>query len=162
MAMDVKISCEDAGFKFRVCCLICNEDKYLIVRMGENNFYCLPGGHVELGEDTNNAVLRETLEETGFECKIENLFCIHENFYGGKGRGKAFHELAFYFLLKPIGDFDYSDHDRVENDKGELKNLEFRWVTKEKLSKMDFRPAQIKELITNNKLDGLAHRIFKD
>ncbi len=41
--------------------------------------YCVPGGFMDRNENTHQAVLREVLEETGFEGKILNLLCIKDN-----------------------------------------------------------------------------------
>ena len=46
---DVKINCDEGKFKFRVCGILKVNNKYLTVKIGDNDFYCLPGGHVELG-----------------------------------------------------------------------------------------------------------------
>ena len=70
--MDVKINCEEGKFKFRVCGILKVNDKYLTVKIADNDFYCLPGGHVELGEDTDHAILREMKEELGYEVELIN------------------------------------------------------------------------------------------
>ena len=69
--MDISIKSEEGKFKFRVCGVLEHNNKYLLVKMNENNFYCLPGGHVELGEDTDTAVVREMQEELGYQVKIK-------------------------------------------------------------------------------------------
>ena len=69
--MDIGINSEEGKFKFRVCGILEHDGKYLAVKMNNNNFFCLPGGHVELGEDTETAVQREMREELGYEVKIK-------------------------------------------------------------------------------------------
>ena len=36
------------------------------------------------------------------------------------------------------------DHERIENDKGEEKLLEFKWVTVKELKNTDLRPTNIR------------------
>ena len=94
--MDVKIDSVEGKFKFRVCGIVRVNNKYLTVKIQNNDFYCLPGGHVELGEDTKFAVNREITEEIGNPIKNEKLFAIIENFFGGT-EGGMYHEIGFYY-----------------------------------------------------------------
>ena len=139
--MDIKIDDECGKFKFRVCGVLEHKNKYLVVKMNSNTFYCLPGGHVELGEDTNQAVLREMREELGFEVKIQKLVAIHQNFFKAND-GKNFHEIGVYYVVNAVDEKNINDKDyvREELDKGKLQHLDFKWFTKEQLSKQDFRP----------------------
>ena len=50
--MDIKIDTLTDRFKFRVCGILKHNNKYLGVKIQNNTFYCLPGGHAEIGEDT--------------------------------------------------------------------------------------------------------------
>ena len=148
--MDIKIKSEEGQFKFRVCGIVEKDNKFLVMKMNENKFYCLPGGHVELGEDTQTAVLREMKEELGYEVEVKKLLCVHQNMFK-TAEGKPFHELGFYYLVKPtIANLSTENHFRTENDKGEIKTHEFRWVTKDELKKLDFRPEIIRETILND------------
>ena len=46
-----------------------------------NNFYFLPGGHVEHGESAEQTVLRELVEECGSVCTIKRfLGCLEYSF----------------------------------------------------------------------------------
>ena len=152
--MDIGINCEEGKFKFRVCGILQHNDKYLVVKMNDNPFYCLPGGHVELGEDTNQAVLREMREELGFEVKLEKLVAVNQNFFTGND-GRPFHELGFYYVVTAVDEKNISPNDyaREELDKGTLKHLAFKWATLEELKKMDFRPPFLTRCLENDHVE---------
>lgn len=61
---DIKINNSFERFKFRVNGILIHNNKILLVKIHKNTFYCLPGGHVKLGEDTESAIIREIKEET--------------------------------------------------------------------------------------------------
>ena len=146
--MDIKIDSVEGKFKFRVCGILEHNGKYLVVKMNDNNFYCLPGGHVELGEDTGAAVLREMHEELGFEVKIDRLIAINQNFFNGND-GKAFHEIGFYYVVKAKDEKAVveSDYVREELDKNIIQHLEFRWFSADDLKGIDFRPKFISDIL---------------
>lgn len=142
--MDIGINSEEGKFKFRVCGILEHDGKYLAVKMNNNNFFCLPGGHVELGEDTETAVQREMREELGYEVKIKKLVSINQNFFIGVD-GRQFHEIGYYYIVNAVNEknINASDYTREELDKGKIQHLEFRWFTKEELKDIDFRPKYI-------------------
>ena len=154
--MDVKIDCSEGKFKFRVGGILKVNDKYLTVKIQDNDFYCLPGGHVELGEDTDSAVLREMKEELGSDVEIDRLVSIIQNFFKAKD-GRTFHELGYYYIVEPknIEDVNLEDYVVTENDKGKLVRLEFRWFTLEELKQERFLPEVLKEQLTNTSLSNI-------
>ena len=148
--IDIGINDECGKFKFRVCGILENEGKYLAVKINDNGFYCLPGGHVELGEDTDMAVLREMQEELGYPVKIKRLVAANQNFFKTK-EGKPFHELGFYYIVEAINkqDVNTNDYIREELDKGKIQHLDFKWFTESELKSVDFRPAFIADCLNN-------------
>ena len=55
------------------------------------------------------------------------------------------------------------DYEIMENDKGEEKLLEFKWVTLEELRDIDLRPKNIRDMMVNGDyLKGLTHIVKKD
>ena len=50
------------------------------------------------------------------------------------------------------------DYETIENDKGEEKLLEFRWVTSKELKDIDLRPTNIRDMLINEEyIKGLTH-----
>ena len=151
--MDIKIDTENAKFKFRVCGILEHNGKYLGVKMNQNNFYCLPGGHVEFGEDTETAVLREMHEELGYEVSIKKLVAINQNFFFSKD-GFQFHEIGYYYIVeaKDKSQVNTSDYSREELDKGKIQHLSFKWFTLSELKEADFRPKFIADCINSKEV----------
>ena len=69
--MDVKIKCDEGNFKMRVSGLIIKNGKLLTVDICENNFYCLPGGHVHLGEESDIVFRYITCPICGAKVEVE-------------------------------------------------------------------------------------------
>ena len=50
--MDLKIKTEAEEFHVRTCGIIKQENKFLIMRVNKTPYYHIPGGHIEIGEDS--------------------------------------------------------------------------------------------------------------
>lgn len=157
--VDVKIKNEHGNFKFRVAGVLKSQNKFLFVRMGYNDFFCLPGGHVEMNEDTTTAAKRELEEELGFPVEVEKALAVHENFYVKKGK---FHEVCFYYLATPK-DKNYvpQNFNRTEMDKDGPVDHEFKWFDVKELQNQKIRPEILKEILQAEN-DGIKHYITKE
>lgn len=51
--------------------------KILLTRRTDNGRWCLPGGRVDPGESVTEACIREALEETGLEVRIDRLIGVY-------------------------------------------------------------------------------------
>lgn len=151
--MDIKIDSEEGRFKFRVCGILKHNGKYPAVKINDNKFYCLPGGHVELDEDTDTAILREMKEELGYDVKIKKLVAINQNFFK-TSTNKPFHELGFYYIVEAVNknDINPNNYERMELDKGKWQHLEFKWFTTKELETADFMPTFIPRNLNNDQL----------
>ncbi len=59
--------------------LIFNEEqKLLTVQHHGSDFWSLPGGKIDEGEDLKTCLKREIFEELGVQCEILNLAFVHE------------------------------------------------------------------------------------
>ena len=158
--MDLKIKTEAEEFHVRTCGIIKQENKFLIMRVNKTPYYHIPGGHIEIGEDSKQAVIREIKEEIGCDVKEAKLFSIEENFW--TRNNKKCHGIEFFYIIKPKQQLQMQDCEKIENDKGEEKLLHFKWVTLEEIKEIDLRPSNIKDMLINEEyLKGLTHIVKK-
>lgn len=106
------------------------------------SFYFLPGGHVEHFESVTDTVLREFLEETGAEARIKRfLGCLEYNFEPGHNSICHNHEYNFIFELE-------SEYLKIDKPIPRLEDhIELIWMPLHQLSKIDFRPEPLRELV---------------
>ena len=151
MREHINIKNEHYTFKFRVSGVIIKDGKVLLVEMDDAGFYCLPGGHVELGETTEEAMIREMKEETTKDTYIKKYLGNIENFFVNK-HNVSIHEIAFYYLMD-FKDDDINDLSRVENDEGTLVKLKFKWFDLKELDSVNIKPVFLKEILTKDNLE---------
>lgn len=161
MRESIKIKTDDYNFKFRVSGLIIRNNKLLLVDMDDSGFLCLPGGYVELGETTEEAVKRELVEEIGKDVIVKKYLGVVENYFINKF-SKKMHEISFYYLMDFTScDIEESNFTLIENDKGYNIKLDFKWINLDELDKFDIRPNFFKELFKNKKIE-FNHFIFNE
>lgn len=66
-------------------------------------FYTVPGGHVELGESCEEALIREIKEEVGLDIKVIDLVSVQQVIYPSEFYRKA-HFIFFDYLCSLDGD----------------------------------------------------------
>lgn len=156
---DVRIKTNGHNFHLRVAGIIKEDDKYLIMQIEGSSYYMIPGGHVELGENSKEAIIREIKEEVGVDIDIESLklFCYQENFYTKNNIRE--HWIENYYIVKIKEKLEINNWSIEENDKGVLKTLHFKWVTLEELKEIDLRPVTIKNLLIDEKTNSFNHII---
>lgn len=87
---------------------IFEEDKILLTKRKDFEVWCLPGGHVEIGESVAQAAVRETFEETGLEIQLTSLVGIYSI-----PKTRAWVNLIILFTGEPIGGARKAQEDEV-------------------------------------------------
>jgi len=88
--------------RLAVDALILIEGKLVLVRRGNEPYkgrYALPGGFVEYGETTEQAAVREVLEETALRTKVISLFGV----YSTPDRDPRGHTASAVYELRKVG-----------------------------------------------------------
>jgi len=147
--MDIRINDEKMAFKFRVNSIIVKNGKVLLVTMNHNNHLCCSGGHVHIGERTDEAIIRETMEEVELKPTSCRLIAIIENFFTQQATGKKFHELSYYYIMDidKIPPEKMKDYSFLEHDEDKLVDLKFQWIPLNKLDDYNIKPIALKEIL---------------
>lgn len=131
--------------RISVRAIIEHEGTYLIVRnKSSDNFWCLPGGGVEDGEDIITALDRELIEELGIKPVIGNLVYVHmlrdQDGYSPPG---------FLFHIKNGKDYLNLDLSKTSHGELEIDEVKFSDMKEDKLLP-SFLKIELGELKSNN------------
>ena len=84
--------------------LVKRSSKYL-----ETGKWALPGGFLEKDETTQQAAIRETTEETGYQVEITDFFRLNDS--PKRPREKNRQNVALIYLMKPLKKTGEPDHE---------------------------------------------------
>ncbi len=89
---------------------IIEDNRILLTRRKDFSVWCLPGGHVEIGESITQAATREAYEETGLTVELEHLIGIYSI-----PKAKAWVNLVILFSGKRIrGQIQVQENEVIE------------------------------------------------
>ncbi|MDH7803751.1 MULTISPECIES: NUDIX hydrolase [unclassified Rhizobium] len=133
-------------FSMRVAALIFHDDHLLVQRGTRDSYWALPGGRAEIGESSEETIIREIGEELDRECTVERLLWSAENFFAYNDY--AAHELAFYYLISLRQPLPFHESDIVHRVLDGVE-VEFRWLPAQAsaLLEHDLKPRFIAERI---------------
>ena len=94
---DIHFQSGNFVFDVRAAGVLVKNGKILVQREKNGSEYALPGGHVQLGETTADALIREYLEETGAYIRCDLLLWTEECFWEWNSR--KHHSFTFYYLI---------------------------------------------------------------
>jgi ADP-ribose pyrophosphatase YjhB (NUDIX family) len=92
--------------KIAVNAVVFNEkQEVLLAKRTDNGLWCIPGGHVDLGETLAQACLRELKEETGLAAEIVRLIGVYSDTKGSLhfAQGPEWHTVRVSFLCRVTG-----------------------------------------------------------
>ncbi len=147
---DILFQSKNGIFSYRVSGILIQDEKVLLQHVINDPAYAFPGGHVNFGEVSQDALIREFKEEISVEIKPERLLWVGENFF--PWGEKDCHQLCLYYLVRLCDDHQIplEGHFCVQdNFSGEKINLEFCWFSISSLENIDLYPTVCKEMLKN-------------
>ena len=125
-------------FRYRVGAIIISGEYALFAYSESDKHYYSVGGGVHIGEHSEDAVLREALEETGMSLEIERPLGLVENFFDGKGSldGLNCHTIEYYYLMKTAEKTEITVRSTTCN--GIVEKM--HWLPISRLEEYDIRP----------------------
>ncbi len=127
MREDMCVPCGEGIINLRVGAIILKDDRFLMVRNDQSDYYYSVGGRIRFGETSEEAVVREVFEETGCRMEIDHLGFVLENYFisdNASRLGLEYYELAFFFYMRTPADFEPVSRAFVEGDHQEY----LEWV----------------------------------
>lgn len=138
--MDATFYLEGAVFNYRVAAVIVKDGHVLIHRQGTDSYWALPGGRVEVMEDSQTSIIRELKEELGLDTKVERLLWFTENFFDYND--KNYHEIGLYYQVEIVDERFVFCTEPFYGEEGE--RLIYRWVPAEELEEIVLYPEFLK------------------
>ena len=142
--MDITIDVEDYKLNVRAGAVIIHNNKVLLHRNLNSDHYAILGGRISIGENSEETVKRELLEELGREIEITGYIATVENFFEMKG--SKYHEIMFIHKAEFVNEADKNLTDTMENLEGK-DYLKYEWIEIDEIDKYPLRPEVMKEIL---------------
>ena len=141
--MDITFDTSEGRFNYRVCAILLDGDRLLVMHDERSPYFYLPGGRVRMGERAEDAVLREVREELGIEARILRPLWLSQSFFNEDVVRVDYHELCLYFLVDASATDLLTRGDRFRGP--ELRHVhDFEWLPFERLKDEYFYPLFLK------------------
>jgi len=137
----IAFDAEWGRFNFRVAGIAISDNHVLLQHVQANGgYWVLPGGRLELSEDTKTGLAREMAEELGAGVEIVRPVFIVENFFE---EGIPCQEMAFYYEMRLPPDFPRARQTAIKRMDEDGTELEFAWwpVDEATLTRISLYPA---------------------
>ena len=159
--MECSIKEDKRQFRMRAAAIIVKDNKVLMSRNKRIPYYYSVGGAIELGESSEEAVIREVEEETAWKLEIDRLFLIHENFFQVREGEEVrdFHIVNFYYLMKTPENFELDPNWRSITLGDEEEVVE--WVDLDSYESELAKPKFLAQLIRENPKE-VRHIVTRD
>ena len=138
--MDLTFKTGYGRFNYRVGAIIIHNGKYLLMGNPEAPYLYSVGGRVHYGETTEEAVVREVLEETGVSLQVDRPLFFQEQIFDEEVSKEHVHEIAVYYLMKDSESLDHLEC-RSVTERGASEEL--IWVPANELSEHYIVPVSI-------------------
>lgn len=128
-------------FNVRVYGLLVNDKKEVLVAdelIHGREITKFPGGGLEFGEGTLDAIKREMIEEANTQVEVIRHFYTTDFFQVSAFNNKS-QVISIYYLIKAISPLNIQITNKIFDFKERVENaISFRWISLEGISEEDF------------------------
>ena len=142
--MDLTLDVEDYKLNIRAGAVIIHNKKILTHKNINKDYYCLPGGRVEIGENSVDTVKRELQEELNKDIEIMGYVATIENFF--ELEEKKYHEIYFLHKIEFTNEEDKKIESTMHNMEGK-EYLIYEWLDLDKIDEYNIMPSCLKDII---------------
>jgi ADP-ribose pyrophosphatase YjhB (NUDIX family) len=135
---------EKGDMRFLLCArgIAFKQERVLLFNVVGWDWWALPGGRVEMLEQSDNALKREMREEIATDVRVGRLVWVIENFF--KPQDTSYHEIGMYYLMNlPDNSIVFKSVEHTCKD-GPV-TLRFRWFPLADIELVEIRPAFLKK-----------------
>lgn len=144
--MDLSLDVEDYKLNIRAAGMFVHNNKVLVHKDNRKSHCCLPGGRIEIGENSEETIKREIKEELGKEIEIIDYIATIENFF--EMEGKKYHEFYFLYKVEFANDEDKKIDYTMHNVEGK-DYLNYEWIELDRINEYNLLPQCLKEMLKN-------------
>lgn len=145
--MDLCLDVGEYKLNIRAAGVIIHNNKVLVHKNVNKDHYAIPGGRIEIGENSEQTLKREIQEELGKEIEINNYMATIENFF--EMDGKKYHEL--YFLCR--AEFKNEEDKKIDYTMHNIEGkeyLQYEWIDLKRINEYNVLPSCIKNILKKN------------
>ena len=142
--MDLTLNVEDYKLNVRAGGVIIHNNKVLTHRNLNDDHYCLPGGRIEIWENSEDTIIREIQEELGKVIEITGYVATIENFFEMKD--SKYHELYFVHRIDFKDVEDKKINTTMHNKEGK-EYLQYEWLDLNEIDKYNLLPLCLKDIL---------------
>ena len=152
--MDLTLDVEDYKLNIRAAGVIIHNNKILAHRNLNKEHYCIPGGRVEIGENSEETVRREIQEELGKQIEITGYVATIENFF--EMNESKYHEIYFLHEIEFTNEEDQKIEYTMKNIEGK-EYLQYEWIDLDIIDEYQLLPKAMKDVLKENRFP--VHKI---
>ena len=158
---DINIKIQDVLLNVRAVGVIIHGNKVLFQKRKQDEFWALPGGKIQVGEKSEDALKRELQEELELkQFKIERCNSVSEYFF--TFNDTLIHQYIFSYIVS-VDDKEWilKENNQFEG-KEEKANLIFKWFDIDSLNTSSIKPDFLKDQLDSIKKEAVIFTSYTE